>query len=105
MYEKVFVADIEKMYRQIRMHECDQDLQRFVWRSDESLPIRDYRLTTVTFGQASAPFTATRTLVKLAEEVKDTHPIASAVLLEETYVDDLHYGSHCWDDLWRGTWY
>lgn len=50
----------------------------------------------------SAPFTATRTLVKLAEDVKETHPVSSSVLLEDTYVDNLHYGSHFWEDLWRG---
>ena len=95
----VFVCDIEKMYRMINMHQGDWDLQRFVWREDETEPISDYCLTTVTFGQASAPFTATRTLVQLAYDVQNTYPLASKVLLEDTYVDDLHFGAQTLQEL------
>lgn len=87
----VFICDIEKMYRQIRMHEDDRDLQRFIWRENESEPLMDYRLSTVTFGQASAPFTATRTLLRVAE-VHLSNSIASKILEQDTYVDDLHFG-------------
>lgn len=93
VYLYVFVCDIVKMYRHIDMNKLDWDLQRFVWRENEDDPIKDYWLTTVTFGQASAPFTATRTLVQLAKDVVSTHPIASKILLEETYVDDIQYGA------------
>lgn len=91
MDELVFCCDIEKMYRQTKMHKDDQELQRFVWRQSPDQPMQDFRLTTVTFGQASAPFTATRTLVQLANDEQENYPIAAAIILGETYVDDLHF--------------
>lgn len=102
MDKLVFSCDIEKMYRQIRMHSEDQDLQRFVWRASPTQPIQEFRLTTVTFGQASAPFTATRTLVQLAKDMKDEYPVAAKILLGETYVDDLHWGSKTVEELLTG---
>jgi hypothetical protein len=55
--------------------------------SDE--PIQEYKLTTVTYGTASAPFLATRCLKKLAEDNLVHHPKASQVLRRDFYVDDL----------------
>ncbi|XP_037911925.1 uncharacterized protein LOC119652059 [Hermetia illucens] len=57
----VIAADIEKMYRQISMHPQDQDYQRILWRSHPSEPIKHFKLTTVTYGTASAPYLAMRT--------------------------------------------
>lgn len=61
-YSIVFSADIQKMYRQIWVRKQDAEFQRIVWRDAEDKPIRDYKLTTVTFGTASAPYLATRAL-------------------------------------------
>jgi len=49
----VFVADVEKMYRQIAVHPADRDLQRILWGEEARL---EYRLNTVTYGLASAPY-------------------------------------------------
>ncbi|GFU35052.1 DUF1758 domain-containing protein [Trichonephila clavipes] len=57
------------------------------------LPIRQYRLTTVTFGTSSAPFFATRTLRQLAIDEQENYPAASRVILCHLYVDDLLRGS------------
>ena len=95
----VFICDIEKMYRQIIMNKEDQDLQRFIWRASEDEPLRDCRLTTVTFGEASAPFTATRTLVKLAEDLQSSHPKASSIIRHDSYVDDIHNGEFSEEEL------
>ena len=50
----VFVADVQMMYRQIQLHPDDRDLQRILW--EEEGEIREYRLNTVTYGLASAPY-------------------------------------------------
>lgn len=94
MYKIVFVCDVEKMYRQIKMHTTDWDFQRFVWRESEQDTIQDYCLTTVTFGEASAPFTATRTLNQICRDSKDKFPKATKILNDECYVDDIHYGTN-----------
>ncbi|XP_025265103.1 uncharacterized protein LOC112638181 [Camponotus floridanus] len=62
----VFVADIEKMYRQILIHPDDRNHQRIFWRHRAADDIREYRLRTVTYGLACAPFLAIRTLHQLA---------------------------------------
>ncbi|XP_055522612.1 uncharacterized protein LOC129716801 [Wyeomyia smithii] len=68
------VADIEKMYRQIGVHPDDQPLQKILWRKNTSDPIATFQLQTVTYGTASAPFLATRTLVQLAEDEGEAFP-------------------------------
>ena len=63
-------ADIKQMYRQIRVAPEDTEFQRILWRDSSSDPIEDYRLLTVTYGTASAPYQATRCLIQLAENEK-----------------------------------
>lgn len=58
----VFATDIEKMYRQIEVHPEDQDLQRIFWRESAADELKAFRLNTVTYGLACAPFLAIRTL-------------------------------------------
>ena len=45
-------ADIEQMYRQIRVFENDRFYQKILWRSSPNDPIKTYSLNTVTFGTA-----------------------------------------------------
>ncbi|XP_076384295.1 uncharacterized protein LOC143262293 [Megalopta genalis] len=61
-------ADIEKMFRQIRVYEEDADLQRILWRRGPDQEPREFRLTTVTYGTACAPYLAQRVLLRLAED-------------------------------------
>ncbi|XP_022907542.1 uncharacterized protein [Onthophagus taurus] len=51
-YAMVFSCDLEKMYRQIRVHPDDCSCQRILWREDPSNPIQIYQLSTVTYGLA-----------------------------------------------------
>ncbi|XP_055385905.1 uncharacterized protein LOC129614946 [Condylostylus longicornis] len=92
-YKIAFTADLEKMYRQIRIAPQHADYQRVVWRDSPSQSIRDYKLTTVTFGTKSAPFLATRVLKQLAIDEKINYPIASRITLDSFYVDDLLSGA------------
>lgn len=93
-HEIVFAADITKMYRQIRIHSDDADWQRIVWRSDPNDDIKDDRLLTVTYGTASAPYLALKTLQQLATDERETYPVAASILEQDFYVDDLLSGSH-----------
>ena len=88
-----FTADIEKMYRQIRLHESQTNLQRILWRERESDPIREYELSTVTYGMASAPYLAIRTLKQLAIDGTVEFPLAAATLQGDFYVDDVLSGA------------
>ncbi|XP_031329673.1 uncharacterized protein LOC116160582 [Photinus pyralis] len=83
-----FTADIQKMYRQINIHEDDQPLQTILWRFNQHQPIQEYQLTTVTYGTTAAPYLATRTLQQLAKDEEKEYPNASRVALTDFYVDD-----------------
>lgn len=87
-----FSADIEKMYRQIWIQPDQRDLLRIVWRDDPSKPMRNYRLKTITYGTANAPYLAIRTLHQLATDIADIYPRASNVIKNHMYVDDAASG-------------
>ena len=95
-HKYVFTADIQRMYRCIDVHPEDAQYQRILWRNHNN-EIQEYCLTTVTFGTASAPFTAIRVLHQLADDEKATYPLAGPVLKNDIYVDDILSGSHSID--------
>lgn len=90
----VFMTDIQQMYRQCLIAECHRDYQRIFWRFDRNGPIQEYRLNTVTYGVASAPFLACRIIQQLVHDEGDAFPIAKEVLSSGTgiYVDDIIAG-------------
>ncbi|XP_058456361.1 uncharacterized protein LOC131433782 [Malaya genurostris] len=92
LHRYAIVADIAKMYRMVKVTKHDQQLQRILWRNSTDEQLRTYELTTVTYGTASAPYLATKCLQKLAEDGKQTHPIAARVLKQDFYVDDMLTG-------------
>ncbi|XP_029054599.2 uncharacterized protein LOC114881882 [Osmia bicornis bicornis] len=71
----IFGTDITKMYRQVRVHEDDWNLQRILWIVEESNEV-PYTLTTVTYGTKAAPFLAVRALLQLAEDEGQRYPLA-----------------------------
>ncbi|XP_073944637.1 uncharacterized protein [Choristoneura fumiferana] len=92
MHRVCFVADIVKMYRQIRVQNKDTDYQRILYRFKPQEEIQDFKLLTVTFGTAAAPFLAIRTLKQLAKEEKENFPIASEIIDRDFYMDDVLSG-------------
>lgn len=83
----VFTSNIKKMYREIVISEEHKDFQRIMWRFSRADPIQDYRLKMVTFGASSSPYLAIRTLLNLAEDNKQSDPIAANILGEDVFVD------------------
>ena len=53
-------ADIEQMYRQIKVYPEDIVYHKIIWRENRNEPIKTYDLNRITFGTASATFLATR---------------------------------------------
>jgi len=88
-HQVYFTADIAKMYRQINVHPQDRDLQRILWRYSSDEPNQEYNFTTVTYGNSSAPYLATRCLKKLADDNKFQHTRAAHMQSNDSYVDDL----------------
>ncbi|XP_011860459.1 PREDICTED: uncharacterized protein LOC105557752 [Vollenhovia emeryi] len=88
----VLTTDLQKMYRQVLVHDDDRCYQRILWRWSPDERIREYTLNTVTYGEACAPFLAIRSVQQLAREGKEQYPRASTVLLRDSYVDDVLTG-------------
>ncbi|XP_031625661.1 uncharacterized protein LOC116342286 [Contarinia nasturtii] len=82
------IADIEKMYKQIKLDENQQHLQMVLWRDSEHERIKEYKMTTVTFGFSDSPYLAIRWLKALAESVAEKYPLAAHVIKNNFYVDD-----------------
>ncbi|XP_059616178.1 uncharacterized protein LOC132261395 [Phlebotomus argentipes] len=92
-YQVAMTADVEKMYRQIRVAEEDTDFQRIYWRSNPQEQLRSFRLLTVTYGTSCAPFLAVRVLHQIAHDYMKEYPEACRAILTSFYMDDLLCGA------------
>ena len=92
-YPVAVTADIAKMYREVELAPRDKDLHRFVWRATTEEPVRDYRMTRVTFGVSCSPYLAIKTLQQTAADHGADHPIASGHICGSFYVDELLAGA------------
>ncbi|XP_058977598.1 uncharacterized protein LOC131802148 [Musca domestica] len=89
-------ADIVKMYRQVLVHPEDRQLQLILWRDDSTKPIKTFALNTVTYGTASAPYLAIRSLHYAAERFPNPYEVGKGIIMNDFYVDDMVTGA---DDL------
>ncbi|XP_055527714.1 uncharacterized protein LOC129720282 [Wyeomyia smithii] len=92
MHRYAIISDVEKMYRQIKVHPAGHALQRILWRDDPSAPIQAYESTTVTYGTSAAPYLATKCLQQLSRIGSSTHFEAAAVVAKDFYMDDMISG-------------
>ncbi|XP_049875316.1 uncharacterized protein LOC126373281 isoform X1 [Pectinophora gossypiella] len=84
-----FICDIQKMFRCIQLNPSQRSLQNILWRESPEKDILCIQLSTVTYGLKSSSYLATRCLIELATRYKDQFPLASAILINNTYVDDV----------------
>ena len=87
------IADIEKMYRQVLVHEEDTPLQRIIWRKTPNEPLKVFELLTVTYGTASASYLAIEAMRTAARDKSAEYPLGSSIILRDFYVDDLTSGA------------
>ncbi|CAK1579614.1 unnamed protein product [Parnassius mnemosyne] len=81
-----------KSNRQIKLNEEDTDFQRLLWMDFESKEVRDFKLLRITFGTASAPFLAVRTLQQVATDEGQKYPLAADKVSTSFSMDDLMCG-------------
>ncbi|KAH8410358.1 hypothetical protein KR222_004608, partial [Zaprionus bogoriensis] len=62
-----------------------------LWRNSPKSKIKDFKLTTVTYGTASAPYLATRVLAEIGNRCQDQS--IKDVIINDFYMDDLMTGS------------
>lgn len=100
-HKYALTADIVKMYRQINIDKSDSYFQCILWRNHPSEQLKTYRLTTVTYGTAPAPYLATRCLNFLADEYADIYPSSSSIIKHDFYVDNLISGADSLEEIIR----
>lgn len=96
VHSYVYTTDVEKMFRQIRVNPTDADYQRIIWPSDPKDELASFRLLTLTYGTACAPFVANRVLKQFAVDEGENFSFAVSVLNNYMYVDDVMFGA---DDI------
>lgn len=87
-HQIAFMADIKKMFKQIRVDPSQWDLMRIFWRENPSEPLREYWLTTVIFGMACSVFNACRSMIQCARDYADKFPDAAKAIENDFYMDD-----------------
>lgn len=70
------MADIEKMFHQVKVAPQDIDFLRFWWWPDGNIiqDMREYRMTVHLFSEASSSSCASYALKRVAEDNKDSYP-------------------------------
>lgn len=76
------------------MHENHRDFLRIFWQKSPVHELSELRLCTVTYGIASAPFLAVRSMQQCATDYLSTYPVAHDVVKSDFYVDDMITGAH-----------
>ncbi|GFS28562.1 integrase catalytic domain-containing protein, partial [Nephila pilipes] len=95
-------SDGSQAFLQLILADEDRDATRFLWykteyTSDGNLCIADeivtYRFTRLPFGLTSSPFLLSASLRELATMYKQTYPIATKHIENNTYMDDFVIGT------------
>ena len=76
------------MYRAVELTASDRDLHRFLWRRSPNEPLRDYRMTRVTFGVSTSSFAANMSVKQNALDFALEYPQAVEAVEKTFYVDD-----------------
>lgn len=98
-YPILVIADIEKMYRMVLVHESQRNLQRILVWDSASNDVSHYQLNTLTYGTACASFLATRVLHEIGLKLKNSDPEVSNIIINNFYMDDLIFGHHDFEHL------
>ena len=98
LHRIALTADVSKMYRAVRLAEADQDLHRFVWRSNTDEPLQDFRMTRVTFGVSASSFAANMSAKRNARDHTMEFPKAAKAVKTAFYVDDCLTGADSVED-------
>ncbi|XP_033212179.1 uncharacterized protein LOC117169781 [Belonocnema kinseyi] len=88
----VFVADVEKMFRQIKVNPRDCDYQRILKHLPEG-KLEAWRLINVTYRTSCAPHLANRVIKQLARYGGFHFPKNQAILKNNVYVDDVLFSA------------
>ncbi|XP_017480228.1 PREDICTED: uncharacterized protein LOC108369602 [Rhagoletis zephyria] len=87
-------ADVEKMFRQVRIDKRHRQWQQILWRETPTGPVRTYQLATVTYGTRSGTYLSVRAMQQCGRDncfkLLDSERAGAALdcILHNFYIDD-----------------
>ena len=88
------IADIEKMFLQVKLAPEDRVVHRYLWRELQPNEVtKVYRMQRLTFGVNASPFLAIATVQTHVNKYKEISPYAVEEILQNIYVDDCLTGA------------
>ena len=94
MHQVALVANVKKMFLQIKLADKDKDSHRYIWRGMQTDKEQNiFRMKRVTFGVNSSPFLAIATVQNHARSLKGQFPVAASDVIDSMYVDDCLSGA------------
>ena len=91
-------TNVSRMYRVVLLPEHQRDLHRFVWREKPQQPLKDYRITRLTFGVSASPFAAIMAMRQNAMDHRRKYSLAVQAVMNDFYVDDGLDGANSIDE-------
>jgi hypothetical protein len=88
LHRVALTTDVSKMYHAIELVSEDHDLHRFVWRQSQDKPLRDFRMTRVTFGVSASSFAANMCVKQNALDFALEYLQVASAVEKSFYVDD-----------------
>ena len=88
LHRIALATDVSRMYRAILLPDSERDLHRFVWRRNPTDPLKDFRMTRLTFGVSASSFAANMAVKQNAIDFAEEFPLAASAVHASFYVDD-----------------
>ncbi|XP_074042001.1 uncharacterized protein [Leptinotarsa decemlineata] len=85
------IADIRRMYHQIKLVNYHRQFQRLPSRFSPDEPVQVHEFNRLAFGVRTSPYLALRTVKQLIKEEGYKYPLAAEVVSTDLYMDDLLY--------------
>ena len=87
-HQVALTTDVCRMHKAVLLHEHQRDLHWFMWREDPQQPLKDYRMTRLTFGVSASPFATTMAMRQNAMDYQRKCPLAAQTVMNDFYIDD-----------------
>lgn len=101
LFAVALTADLKMMYRQVLVAPEDCIQQHILWRDPKDFSVKEYELCTVTYGLASSSFLAQRALQQLVIDEGGEFSLASDIIRNQSYVDDVCGGADTEEEALR----
>ena len=98
LHRIALTTDVSQMYGAVELIESDRDYHPFLWRCNPDQPLRDYRMTRITFGVYASPFAANMAVRQNAIDHIGEFPLTAEAVLTSFYFDDSLTGADSIDE-------